>query len=328
MKLVVAVSVALALAAAVASIAHGEFILSAVWTVRDDGSARQILAVLPSGVVIDRAGDRVALSTDEGLVVARLDAGGHVVFPDTKNVGSAVFSPSSNSIAFTAWANGSYGLYVARADGTAVRRADVSASPAAWSLDGRSIVFASGVVGKRADLVTERVDGSGRRVLARGGFSDLLRPPYVSPDGRSIAYDCANTQGGGFCIVRDRTTRRYLHGGFDPVWSPTGRLVATTIIGNLNSGLDVVDVATGARRVVAPVPDLIGVDFTPLAWSPDGRRLLYQRRCGAGLRPPQCVTAVYVRTITTGKDRRISVDGLRWTLAQWRGHTVTYVTQP
>src|SRR4051794_9046231 len=101
MKLEVAVSVALALAAAVAaaSIAHGEVILSAVWTVRDDGSARQILAVMPSGVVLDRAGDRVALNTDDGLVVARLDAGGHVVLPDTKSVvGSAVFSPSGGSI--------------------------------------------------------------------------------------------------------------------------------------------------------------------------------------------------------------------------------------
>jgi hypothetical protein len=40
------------------------------------------------------------------------------------------------------------------------------------------------------------------------------------------------------------------------------------------------------------------------------------------------VTAAYVRTVATGKEQRISVDGKRWTLAQWRGDTITYVTEP
>ena len=113
----------------------------------------------------------------------------------------------------------------------------------------------------------------------------------------------------------------------EPLWSPTGRSIAATVAGNYNSGLDVTDLTTGARRVIAPIPRLVGVDFTPLAWSPDGRRLLYQRTC-ADLRPPECVTAVYVRTIATGKDKRVSVDGQRWILARWHGHTITYVTQP
>jgi len=79
--------------------------------------------------------------------------------------------------------------------------------------------------------------------------------------------------------------------------------------------------------VIAPIPNLIGVHFQALAWSPDGRRLIYQRTC-AGLRPPTCVTAVYVRTIATGRERRVSLDGMRWILVRWRGETITYVTQP
>src|SRR3954451_6169973 len=84
---------------AVASAARGEVGASALWTVRDDGSERQGLTVLPSGIVLDRARDRVALVTDEGFVVTRLDGNGRVLLPDTKGlVGSAVLSPSGGSV--------------------------------------------------------------------------------------------------------------------------------------------------------------------------------------------------------------------------------------
>lgn len=317
------------LAAVVAAAsAYGDAVgASAVWTVRDDGSNRQLRAALPAGTVLDRTASRVALRTDDGLVVTGLDGGAPVLLPNTKDVAVAAFSPSGRSIAYTAWANGSYGLYLSGSDGTDIRLVDATASLAAWSSDENSIVFASGPVGARADLVTERVNGSGRRILVRRGVADAMFRPSISPDGGSIAYDCLNKQGGGFCIRRGRTTARYPRRGIDPLWSPTGRSVAANVAGNYNSGLDVTDLATHARHVIAPVPKLIGVDFTPLAWSPDGRQLLYQRTC-SNLRPPQCVTAVYNRTIATGKDRRVSTDGLHWTLARWHGHTITYVTQP
>lgn len=312
---------------AAASAYGGEVSMSALWTVRDDGSNRQVLAALPAGVVLDRTATRVALRTDDGLVIASLDGSEQVLLPGTRNPGVAAFSPSGRSIVYTAWANGRYSLYLARTDGTDIRLVDAAGGPASWSPDGSSIVFASGPVGARADLVSERVDGSGRRVLVRQGAADVAFRPSVSPDGRSIAYDCLNLQGGGFCIVRGRTTVRYPRSGVDPLWSPTGHSIAATVAGNYNSGLDVIDLATHARRVVAPIPKLIGVDFTPLAWSPNGRQLVYQRTCG-DLRPPECVTAVYNRTVAGGKDKRISTDGLHWTLVQWRSHTITYVAQP
>ncbi len=298
-----------------------------LWTVRDDGSSRQVLADLPTGGVLDRTAGRLALRTNDGLVITGLDGSGELLLPGTTNVGAAAFSPSGRSLAFTAWANGSYGLYVAGSDGTHIRLVDANAGLAAWSPDGRSIIFASGSTGARADLVSERIDGSGRRVLVRHGVADASFRPSVTRDGRAIAYECLNVQGGGFCTLRGRTTVSYPRSGLDPLWSPNGRSIAAAVAGNYNSGLDVVDVATHARRVIAPIPRLIGVDFTALAWSPDGRRLLYQRTC-ADLRPPQCVTAAYVRTIATGKDKRVSTDGLHWTLVQWHGHTITYVTQP
>ena len=320
--LVVAVAVAAAAARGGSAVAVG-----ALWMVREDGSARRALTVLPAGTVLDRAGDRVAVLTDDGLVIASVD-GTRVLVPGARDPGAAEFSPSGNAIAYTAWANGGYGLYVAASDGTSSRLVDATAGPAVWSRDGTSLVFATPVQSARADLVTERTDGSGRRVLVRRGVALAGFKPAVSPDGRSIAYECINSGGGGFCILRGRTVRRYPHGGLDALWSPTGRSVATTIAGDLNSGLDVVDLATGARRIVAPVPDLRFVDVRALAWSPDGRRLLYQRTCNEGLRPPACVTAVYVRTVATGKQKRISVDGMRWILARWRGDTITYLTQP
>jgi hypothetical protein len=44
----------------------------------------------------------------------------------------------------------------------------------AWSPDGRSIVLASGTTGTRADLVSDRIDGSARRVLVRQGVADRI----------------------------------------------------------------------------------------------------------------------------------------------------------
>jgi hypothetical protein len=73
-------------------------------------------------------------------------------------------------------------------------------------------------------------------MLVRNGVADASFKPSLSPDGRSIAYECINSGGGGFCILRGRTVRRYPHGGFGAIWSPTGRWVATSIAGNLNSG--------------------------------------------------------------------------------------------
>ena len=299
---------------------------SALWTVRPDGSARRAVMVLPPGAVLDRAGEHVASSTGDGLVVSSFD-GTRVLVAGASHPGAAKFSPDAAAVAYTASAGGGSGLYLVESDGTGGRLVDGKGGPAVWSRDGKSLVFGSAIRGGRADLVIERADGSGRRVLVQNAVADASFEPSVSPDGRSIAYACINSGGGGFCILRGGRVRRYQHGGFVAIWSPTGRWVATSIAGNLNSGLDVVDLATGSRRVIAPIPKLIGVDFQALAWSPDGRRLLYQRTCG-GLRPPACVTAVYVRTIATGKDKRISVDGVRWSLARWRADAITYVTQP
>jgi hypothetical protein len=250
---VVPVVLVVAAVAAAAARGGGARAVSALWTVREDGSARRALTVLPVGTVLDRAGDRVALLTDDGLIVASVD-GTRVLIPGGRYPGLAAFSPSGESIAYTAWANGGYGLYLAPSNGTSSRLVDAAGGPAAWSPDGKSLVFASAVPGARADLVSERTDGSGRRVLVRNGVALLESEPAISPDGRATAYACANSAGGGFCILRGHTVRRYAHGGFAPLWSPTGRSVATTLLGNLNSGLEVVDLATGARRVVAPVP--------------------------------------------------------------------------
>jgi hypothetical protein len=64
-----------------------------------------------------------------------------------------------------------------------------------------------------------------------------------------------------------------------------------------------------------------------VAWSPDGKRLLYQRICQVEL-PIPCTNVAYVRTLATRTNRRVSVDGVRWTLARWRSNMITYVTQP
>src|SRR4051794_14199208 len=136
-RCVLVAAIVLSAGIALASAARGQVGVSSLWTVRGDGSERQGLTVIPSGGVLGRARDPVALSPPHGPLLARLRGTRRVLLPDTKGViGSAALSPSGESVAFTAWSNGSYGLRVAHSDGTAVRRVEASASLAAWSRDG------------------------------------------------------------------------------------------------------------------------------------------------------------------------------------------------
>jgi Tol biopolymer transport system component len=286
----------------------------ALWSVHADGRSRTLLAVLPAdGVVRDRtAAGRLAVWTGTALVLEGTGGGSRVALPLARDPEAVRFSPDGTSLLFSR----SSTLEVVGADGAGERVVARGAPDASWSRDGRSIVYVSG-----GDVDIVAAAGGTPRVLAHSPFA---ASPALSPDGRSVAYVCRNAAGGTLCVTGGGATRRYAHGGWDPLWSPDGRRIATWVAGNYNSGLAVVDLARRRVQTIA-MPTSIGIDYVPLAWSPDGRSLAYERRC-EGLAP--CRIASYVRNAVTGATRRVSVDGLMWSLVRWRGDTLTYVTSP
>lgn len=126
-------------------------------------------------------------------------------------------------------------------------------------------------------------DGNGRIAFASNGRISSVDPaggaeadlgpgtaPAWSPDGGRLAF----LDGGTSVMNADGSGRRLLHTGNDrrPVWSPDGtRLAFVTDTGGTGA-LAVLDVASGATRVVVPA----GVQLSwPPSWSPDGTQLAY-----------------------------------------------------
>ncbi len=117
-----------------------------------------------------------------------------------------VRGPTAGSrIAFTSFRNGSFSLYVMKADGSKQRKVTTPTGgiwpSAAWSPDGRRIAFESGsgtcildghFVNERnagtgdVDISVANADGSGQRRVTRGPGVDCA--PAWSPDGRKIAF--------------------------------------------------------------------------------------------------------------------------------------------
>lgn len=192
------------------------------------------------------------------------------------------------------------GLYVARANGTGVRRVvGDDASAPSWSPDGRRIAFlrpgrglsvidADGTNHRRLSVQSsERVDWSpdGRRVLfvegdhvflmnANGGGKRRLtercqqdNQPAWSPDGSKVAFTCDCGNADVYTINVAGTQMRPLtrNGGTDwfPAWSPDGKWIAWAAYRN---GLPAVWVMRSAgtqpRRVTAYTFD------SELTWDP------------------------------------------------------------
>jgi len=134
------------------------------------------------------------------------------------------------------------------------------------------------------DLFLIRPDGSGLRQLTRGGTD---RAPMWSPDRRRIAFmrriDPTSTIREIWVIDKDGSGPEqltYTNGdiGTAPVWSPDGgRLAYVT----KNRSTFIMDVGTPwTAQSVRPIPAMtspIGT-FAGRSWSPDGRRIVGERR--------------------------------------------------
>ncbi len=145
-----------------------------------------------------------------------------------------------------------------------------------WSRGGGS--FESGPSPRLVGVVTVRPDGSGRRLVARGG-----RKPAYSPDGRSIAFQRAGrlwvAEADGDA-ARPVTPRGWLLG--DHRWSPRGLRIAFGR-GFKNGGDALYTVepdGSGLRRLLRSRQP---INMSSGPWAPDGKAIVYEQSSGRSL---------------------------------------------
>jgi Tol biopolymer transport system component len=144
-----------------------------------------------------------------------------------------------------------------------------------WSPDGRRIAFVSRRDGKA--LYVMNADGSGLRIVAR---VERLATPAWSPDGRRIAFVSrrGDQYSALYVVNADGSGKRTVAGrGGDPAWSPDGRSIAF----ERDAKLYLVNADGSGRRTLTRLGKA-GRSRSSLAWSPNGRKLLFLRAVGCG----------------------------------------------
>ncbi|MBA3561947.1 MAG: PD40 domain-containing protein [Actinobacteria bacterium] len=179
------------------------------------------------------------------------------------------WSADSRSIAFGRVG----GVWVVRADGTALRRLTREAHSPAWSPGGRWIAFDDG-----RDVVAISPDGRRRALVATPRVDDAYHvylAPAWSRDGERLAFSIAAAPDtislGGIGIVSrfgGPVTRISLANASFPDWSPSGRKLAVAIYGKQGgSTIATVELRTGRVRTLR--------SGTVPRWSPDGRSIAF-----------------------------------------------------
>jgi Tol biopolymer transport system component len=144
------------------------------------------------------------------------------------------------------------------------------------SPDGNSFAYASRSGGSW-DVYSQRLGGR-KPVLVAGDPVRHEMWPAFSPDGRTLAFNEVDADGGVFITgATGESERRLTEFGNNPAWAPDGKTLvfASEMVFSPYSRLGVstlwvVDVAGGA-----PPRKLHGEDAVQPAWSPSGRRIAF-----------------------------------------------------
>jgi len=266
---------------------------STLWQAEPDGSNLTVLAIgnghayspafSPDGTrlaYLSRPGEQGPFS----IFVANADGSGAVNLTGAMQVqgdelASLAWAPDGSRIVFESTEGGTTRLFTVGIDGSGPRPlfdgADSRKSPSI-SPDGKSLAYQlQSVTGDGAAfgsfLAVSRVDGSDERTLLSVDIINAsFRGTQWAPDSRRLAY--FRSVGGPHTVaITDLTGRETIvskpgEDAFNPVWSPDGnQLLYLTEA----SGTVVVDVASGARRMIPS-----GLAECGATWAPDGTALL------------------------------------------------------
>lgn len=240
----------------------------------------------PSGQIVFTRGDDLYVTTADGRSVRLL----------TRAARQAAVSADGRRIAFVR--DGS--IWVMGRDASRQKRITFSHrdSTPAWAPDGRTIYFSREVEGKDDlggyefawPLFRMSHEGSRIRQVTRPPASShgvCDESPSVSPDGRIVAYasiaECDRGSDPSIEAVDRAGKPVALAGydlrtaGFDPAWSPAGRVLAFASVDEYGAPNGIVTASPGSRarrmyRRTASDP----------AWSPDGLWMAFVRGVGRG----------------------------------------------
>ncbi|MBL8290811.1 MAG: PD40 domain-containing protein, partial [Bryobacterales bacterium] len=140
------------------------------------------------------------------------------------------------------------------------------------SLDG-TLVWVDAVLAAKRQMVWR--DRSGAKLAVAGAPESFLSNVSISPDGTRAAYSATEHGNSDIWIqnLNSPARTRFTFGSdseFSPCWAPSGKEIAFNSGGNIL--LQAADGSGEAKAIVtSPLPEM------PLAWSPDGLKLLFLR---------------------------------------------------
>lgn len=248
--------------------------ISAIWLTTLASSALGQFPGNDGAIAFSGGEQRIQITDANGVPPITLRDG--MIFPFYPR-----YSSDGSRIVFYAEVAGVSHIFTMKADGSRLRQLTRGARDdfkAAWSPDGRRIVFTRNFGGVENDLWMMSARGRNERPLVSGSGFD--QNPSWSPDGEWIAYDSdgADTQEFNLWMVRPNGADAHQvtdvgpEGIFDPDWSPDGERLAV-IYSTIADGAEIATVAkdgTGLQVLTdAPAPAL------GPSYSPSGTMIVY-----------------------------------------------------